>query len=659
MSESQKKYTRLQTRFLFGLAAILVMFSALASTTIYYYQAKSLEDEAYHKANLIMTAMEASRGYVREVLRPQMYEIIDDDDFVIQAMSSSYISREIAERVGNSNQDMVYRRVAINARNSAYEANDLEREMINYFRDNKEKSEWHAIVEDTDGRETFMKFKPVVVSQSCLYCHGNPADAPKKIIELYGDKRGFARLKGQISGVVSVALPVDISLQKSKEIAITVFMAVVPSLVFLYAIISVFFNRLISQNLKGILRVFHSSLRDERGLKLLEKSQALDEIEELNDAAVTIADHLEKSHGTLERYAHELYRSKELLQSVFDGISDPVVLLSRYGKLKIVNKAFLDLYELDLEMSIEANVYELTTNKTCPISMCRDIIENISEVPVSKEAKMVTGEIYQLYFYPVTDESLEESTNIVCYVKNITEEKLLDEKIQHTEKIVSMGQVAAGVAHEINNPLGVILCHIDFIRDDEKLSEQSKADLGIIEKHVDNCKRIVADLLRFSRPVAESREKYSMNELITEVVSMVIGQLEKQKIVVMTEFGADIPQIYLDVDRFKQVILNLILNSSHALENGGTINLRTSLHKDGEFIQIEVEDNGKGIDPELATKVFEPFFTTKEPGEGTGLGLSVSYGIVRSHNGTIRVDSVAGEKTIFVIHLPVQENLHD
>ncbi len=659
MSESQKKYTRLQTRFLFGLAAILVMFSALASTTIYYYQAKSLEDEAYHKANLIMTAMEASRGYVREVLRPQMYEIIDDDDFVIQAMSSSYISREIAERVGNSNQDMVYRRVAINARNSAYEANDLEREMINYFRDNKEKSEWHAIVEDTDGRETFMKFKPVVVSQSCLYCHGNPVDAPKKIIELYGDKRGFARLKGQISGVVSVALPVDISLQKSKEIAITVFMAVVPSLVFLYAIISVFFNRLISQNLKGILRVFHSSLRDERGLKLLEKSQALDEIEELNDAAVTIADHLEKSHGTLERYAHELYRSKELLQSVFDGISDPVVLLSRYGKLKIVNKAFLDLYELDLEMSIEANVYELTTNKTCPISMCRDIIENISEVPVSKEAKMVTGEIYQLYFYPVTDESLEESTNIVCYVKNITEEKLLDEKIQHTEKIVSMGQVAAGVAHEINNPLGVILCHIDFIRDDEKLSEQSKADLGIIEKHVDNCKRIVADLLRFSRPVAESREKYSMNELITEVVSMVIGQLEKQKIVVMTEFGADIPQIYLDVDRFKQVILNLILNSSHALENGGTINLRTSLHKDGEFIQIEVEDNGKGIDPELATKVFEPFFTTKEPGEGTGLGLSVSYGIVRSHNGTIRVDSVAGEKTIFVIHLPVQENLHD
>lgn len=659
MPESQKKYTRLQTRFLFGLAAILVMFSALASTTIYYYQAKSLEDEAYHKANLIMTAMEASRGYVRDVLRPQMYKIIDDDDFVIQAMSSSYISREIAERVGNSNQDMVYRRVAINARNSAYEANELEREMISYFRDNKDKKEWHAIVEDPNGRETFMKFKPVVVAQSCLYCHGDPGDAPKKIIELYGDKRGFDRLAGQVSGVVSVALPVDISLQKSKEIAITVFMAVVPSLVFLYAIISVFFNRLISQNLKSILRVFHSSLRDERGLQLLEKSQSLDEIEELNDAAVTIADHLEKNHGTLERYAHELYRSKELLQSVFDGISDPVVLLSRYGKLKIVNKAFLDLYDLDLEMSIEANIFDLKTSITCPISMCRDIIEHISEVPVSKEIKMLTGEIYQLYFYPVTDESSEEGTNIVCYVKNITEQKLLDEKIQHTEKIVSMGQVAAGVAHEINNPLGVILCHIDFIRDDENLSEQSKADLLIIEKHVDNCKRIVADLLRFSRPVAESREMYSINELITEVISMVIGQLEKQKIMVITEFGTNIPAILLDVDRFKQVILNLVLNSSHALENGGTITLRTSLDKLSEYIQIEVEDNGQGIDPELISKVFEPFFTTKDPGEGTGLGLSVSYGIVRSHNGTIRVDSVAGEKTCFVIHLPVQENLHE
>ena len=660
MSENPKKYTRLQTKFLFGLAAILIMFSALASTTIYYYQEKALENEAYQKANLIMSSMEASRAYVRDVLRPRMYELVEEDDFIIQAMSSSYVSREIAERLGASNQDMVYRRVAINARNSSYEADTFEREMINYFRNNQDENEWHSIVEDSEGRLTFMKFKPVVVDGSCLHCHGEPQDAPGKIVELYGEKRGFNRIEGEISGVVSVAIPVDINLQKIKEISITVFMAVVPSLIFLYAIISVFFNRVISQNLRNILTVFRSSMKDEKGLQLLEKSQSLDEIEELKEAAVTIADHLEKNHATLERYAHELYHSKELLQSVFDGISDPVVLLGRHGELKVVNKAFLESYGLDQEMSLNANIYNLTTSTVCPISMCRELIESICDEPVSREVKLVTGEIFQLYFYPVIDEVEGGAANIVCYLKDITEEKNLEEKIQHTEKIVSMGQVAAGVAHEINNPLGVILCHIDFIRDDENLSEQSKADLAIIEQHVDNCKKIVADLLRFSRPgAAEAQEACSVNKLISEVLGMVIGQLEKQNIQVETEFSAAIPSIRVDVDRVKQVILNLVLNATHAMHDGGSLTIRTLLVDDGKMVQIEVEDDGRGIEPHLQSKIFEPFFTTKEPGEGTGLGLAVSYGIIQNHSGTIRVESEVGKGTCFIIQLPVEENSHE
>ncbi len=656
MSENSKKHTRLQTKFLFGLAAILIMFSALASMTIYYFQVKSLENEAYQKANLIMSSMEASRSYVREVLRPRMYKLVEDEDFIIQAMSSSYVSREIAERIGATNQDMEYRRVAINARNSTYEANDFERKMIDYFRNNQEEDEWHAIVKDEDGHLTFVKLKPVIVNKSCLHCHGDPDIAPGKIIELYGAKQGFYRAEGQISGLVSVAIPVDINIQKIKEIAITVFMAVVPSLIFLYAIISIFFNQVVSQNLRNILTVFRSSMKDEKGLQLLEQSQTLDEIEELKEAAVTIADYLEKNHGSLERYAHELYHSKELLQSVFDGISDPVVLLGRHGELKIVNRAFLESYGLDDTISLNANIYELTTSTICPISRCRGLIEVISEEPVSREVKLESGEIFQLYFYPVTDEMLEEAVNIVCYVKNITEEKKLEEKIQHAEKIVSMGQVAAGVAHEINNPLGVILCHIDFIRDDKNLSEQSRADLAIIEKHVGNCRKIVADLLRFSRPVAESQEVCSVNELISEVLGMVMAQLEKQQIRVKTEFSDDIPALCVDIDRVKQVILNLVLNARHAIDSAGTITVRTLLVEDGKCVQIEVEDDGRGIEAHLQAKVFEPFFTTKEPGEGTGLGLAVSYGIIQNHNGTIQVQSKIGEGTCFIIRIPVQEN---
>lgn len=654
--QKPKRQTGIQSKFLLGLAAILIFFSALVSTTIYFYQKQALIDDAYQKATLIMTAMDATRGYVRQVLRPRMYDILDDDDFILEAMSSSYISRAIMDLVHQQIEDFSYRRVSINARNPDYEANKLEQEMIGYFAENQHIDEWHKIIDNEAGERVFMRFQPVVFQDSCMHCHGAPDDAPLKIIENYGENRGFNRATGQVAGVISVGLPIGLNLFKIKELTFIVFSAVIPSILILYVVISLFFNRLIAQNLRLLLNVFRTNLKDEKGLALLEKSQTLDEIEELTSAAETIAEHLQKNKVMAEQQASEILHSKDLLQSVFNGITDPVVFLDKKNKtIKTVNKAFLDRYSTHFNEVLGQKITTLSFRDLCPITKCADLIDTVSNLPLEKEMHMPNDTIFLIYFYPVQDES-KDTNNIVCYVKEITEQRKLEHQIQRTEKLVSMGQLAAGVAHEINNPLGVILCHLDLIKDESNLSDEARNDLKIIEKHVDNCRKIISDLLRFARQSKPSFIKSSINDLINEVISMASNQMEMQSIQIQTSLDKALPRIPLDVDRIKQVFLNLLLNSAHAIEENGTIKFSSNYNREEKLVEIVVEDDGCGIANELRNKIFDPFFTTKAPGKGTGLGLSVSYSIIQEHHGKILLQGGTEDKpTRFIITLPAEE----
>ncbi|MGB3210324.1 MAG: DUF3365 domain-containing protein [Desulforhopalus sp.] len=648
-NQDRAGYTRLQTKFLLGLAAILIFFSAIASTTIYFFQKKSLEDDAYQKTELVMTAMAANRSYVREILRPKMYARLGPDEFVLEGMSSSYISRNVMERFNESLHDFIYRRVAVNARNPDYEANEREVEMIHYFAENPAVEEWQGIIEK-DKHRYFMRYRPVYSEQSCNHCHGKPEEAPKEIIDLYGDERGFYREVGNVYGVISVGLPVDLNLMKIKEIAITVFAGVLPSILFLYAIISVFFNKVIAQNLNNLLNIFRTSLQDEARVPTYTGSDPVDEIGELTKVAQHMADDLQYNREQLEGYAAKILQSKELLQSVFDGIADPVVLVNNQGTIKNVNKAFLNRYSVELEQVMEHSIMSLPFSGKCPLIECHDIFSSLPDTPISRQMNMQNGEIFLIYFYPIHNEQ-GGTDSIVCYVKDITEQKRLEQKIQQTEKIVSMGQLAAGVAHEINNPLGIILCHIDLIKDDPGLSREARADLETIEKHAGNCRTIIADLLNFARQHASSKELCSINSIIQEVVQIAANQFQQQNITIDLDLDSTIPMINVDVDKMKQVFFNLLLNSAHAIDENGYILLVTRYDRMHQTITLTVDDNGCGVLPETMDKIFDPFFTTKDPGKGTGLGLSVSYGIVKDHDGEITVESEPDKGSRFTITL--------
>lgn len=655
-TQNNRKTIRLQNKFLAGLAGILVFFSAIASTVIYFYEINALEEDAYQKAELVMAATEANRRYVREVLRPKMYSLIGEDDFYIEAMSSSYISRIIMDRFSERIPDFTYRRVAINARNNNYEANPLEREMIEYFDANPAVDEWHGIIEHDD-EKYFMRFKPVYFAKSCNNCHGQPENAPKQIIEMYGSERGFYRKAGSVSGVISVGLPVDPNLAQIKEIAIIAFFGVIPSLLILYAIISVFFNRFIIHNIQNVLDIFKTNLEDSQDIKLLDHSADIDEIGELTDVAEKMSETLNQNRQQLKKYAAEMLHSKELLQSVFDGITDPVVMVQEGGEIKIVNSAFLKRYDLYMDQVLDHKPSDIPMNKCCPLQLCGNIFVHMPIEPISKEIQTKDGKIFLIYFYPIHNDE-DEKSSLVCYVKDITEQKKLETKFQQTEKLISMGQLAAGVAHEINNPLGVILCHLDLIKDDQSISGESKEDLKIIEKHAGNCKNIVADLLDFARQQKSAKDLYNINAIIEDVAGILNNQLQTQNISLHLALNPDLPSTLLDPDKLKQVFMNLIINGSHAIkEKHGNIYIDTSTDKNE--IQITIKDDGEGVSQDTIDKIFDPFFTTKPAGQGTGLGLSVSYGIINDHHGDIRVTTTQDGLTCFTIILPIISSEND
>jgi two-component system NtrC family sensor kinase len=227
------------------------------------------------------------------------------------------------------------------------------------------------------------------------------------------------------------------------------------------------------------------------------------------------------------------------------------------------------------------------------------------------------------------------------------------DQLVQSEKLASLGQLAAGVAHELNNPLATVLLFSDVMLRESNPDERRRADLETIVRETQRCKTIVAALLNFARQHQIDIHETDLNELIQRVIRIEEKHIKYANVEIITELNPNLPKIQADPAQLQAVLINLMSNAAEAMPEGGQIALRTRPGPPG-MITVQVEDTGAGIAPENLPRLFTPFFTTKPLGKGTGLGLAIVYGIIKMHRGQINAQSQVGKGTVFSFNLPIK-----
>ncbi len=226
---------------------------------------------------------------------------------------------------------------------------------------------------------------------------------------------------------------------------------------------------------------------------------------------------------------------------------------------------------------------------------------------------------------------------------------LMEEQLRHSEKMASIGTLAAGVAHEINNPLTGILLYASILNSDKRLDPALLPDVERVISETRRCAGIVKNLLEFSRESLPEKEAISLETILDDVINFFHNQPEFSKIAIRKNYDSCLPQISVDPNQIRQVFMNLLINAGHAMPAGGDLEISTFWSADGKYVCADIKDNGDGIPEENLARIFDPFFTTKP--DGTGLGLAISYGIIENNGGKIEVKSTPGWGAEFIVML--------
>jgi PAS domain S-box-containing protein len=343
-----------------------------------------------------------------------------------------------------------------------------------------------------------------------------------------------------------------------------------------------------------------------------------------------------------------ILRSQKQWMLIIDAITDSIFVMDQERTLVKVNKTFataIGRHPRDIVGHKIDEVYELEASDDETLKTVRD-----SGMPRIYEKK-AGDTIYQISIFPL----LEENQTLTIHVlKDITEVRRLKDQLYHSDKLASIGLLVSGVAHELNNPLTGAIAYTELLQ--MKVGDESiRADLGKILDSAERCRKIVENLLTFSRQRMPSRSLESINSIIDRAIDLRIYWLNSHNILIERDYDPT-ATVFVDAPQMQQVILNLLLNAEQALiasgRSDGKIRFITRSDKASRRFSIQVIDNGPGVPTKVAAKIFDPFFTTKPVGIGSGLGLSISHGIVSEHGGTIRFENAEGGGALFTIELP-------
>lgn len=378
-----------------------------------------------------------------------------------------------------------------------------------------------------------------------------------------------------------------------------------------------------------------------------------------------------KRKDALQRYLEanrELSRSNAFLRNLIMSSLDAVIAADMTGRILIFNEAASRISGYSEHEALN----EIDIRNLYPGEGARQIMALLRSETHGGRGKLKSHEVQllckdgsmvpiSLSASAVMEGGIEVGT--VGFFYDLREKRRMERELDKTrvqllqaEKMASIGKLAAGVAHQLNNPLAGITLYANILAEEYDLPEQARQDLQRILDNAERSRDTIKELLQFARQTRQEIRPANLNEALARTLFLLQNQSLFQNIEIQRDLDPGLPMLPADIQQLNHVFMNIILNAAEAMGSQGRIAVSTHKSSDGRWAVVEIADTGPGIPPEVLPHIFEPFFTTKDEGKGTGLGLSVAFGIIENHNGRITAKSPPGQGTRFTIELPLKSN---
>jgi two-component system NtrC family sensor kinase len=361
-------------------------------------------------------------------------------------------------------------------------------------------------------------------------------------------------------------------------------------------------------------------------------------------------------YSSLEQKALEIARLKDFSENIVESLNVGVLAVDLYGIVESWNSRMEQLFGVARQEAVGRQLSSLLPEELAHEIAVRGDQEQITGIykqRLQHQGKLLT---LNVSITPLVSKSNERIGRLLLF-DDVTQRERMEEQMSQTEKLTSLGLLAAGVAHEVNTPLAVISNYIQMLAKQMPEGDPRQSIIEKIVKQTFRASEIVNNLLNFSRTGAAEAADIDVNRVVEETLSLVAHPLKTARIQIVKQLGQTLPSVRGSANKLQQVFLNLFLNARDAMPSGGMLEVRTAAHNGS--VEIEITDTGGGIPRDHIHRIFDPFFTTKPNGRGTGLGLSVSYGIIKEHSGKIDVRSTPGKGTSFHVEFPaVKKAVH-
>jgi two-component system, NtrC family, sensor kinase len=357
----------------------------------------------------------------------------------------------------------------------------------------------------------------------------------------------------------------------------------------------------------------------------------------------------------LKSSREELLNSRNTLRALFDNVPASLYIVDRAYALRAINRSRAKRARSRPNLLVSRCCYEALFGRIapCPECLVADTFQDRKSTTRALRLADAEGEAkeWEISTYPILDEN-GEAVQAILFEEDVTERRRLEANLAQSEKLAAVGQLAAGVAHEINNPLTAVIANAQLMQRSIPPDSDLQESVELILIAGSRAAQVVRNLLDFARKEQYRLDRADVNETVRRTVELVQHEVMSRSIDLKFDPERDLPRILASSDHLQGVWLNLILNAFDALD-GKPGEIRISTRRQAREVQVTFEDSGKGIPAENLPRIFEPFFTTKLPGQGTGLGLSVCHQVIKQHNGRILVDSQVGRGTKFTVILPI------